>query len=224
MTDHKRISREQKEEARARMLSDPEFQGPATPIFAPAVWEPTTESLMDIKLMESAIRTLLLGMGVRADNANFLDTPRRVARMYKELLTPQANNWSTFPAESSDLILLRGHRVVALCPHHLLPVEVTCHVGYIPNKLTLGLSKLARAVEQHLTIPIMQEDLAHAIAKTLDTKLEPKGVGVILSGVHGCMKLRGVESDGDIVVSVMRGVLLLNPTARSEFLKLVGRP
>jgi GTP cyclohydrolase I len=70
----------------------------------------------------------------------------------------------------------------------------------------------------------MQEDLAHAIAESLDTNLEPKGVGVVLTGVHGCMKFRGVQTDGDVVSSVMKGVFLLNPTAREELLMLIGRP
>jgi GTP cyclohydrolase I len=175
-------------------------------------------------MMARGISLLLNGMDVDVEDANFKGTPERVAKMYVEMLTPPQNNWTTFPARSADLIVLRGHKVIALCPHHLMPVELTCYVGYIPHKITIGLSKLARVVEQHLTMPIMQEDLADRIADSLNDKLEPKGCGVILSGVHGCMRFRGVESDGDVVTSVMRGVLLLNPTARSEFLQIVGRP
>jgi len=176
--------------------------------------------------MEKGVALLLEGMNIPdwEKDPNFRDTPARVARMFEEMLTPSKNNWTAFPARSADLIILRGHRVVAICPHHLQPVDVTAYVGYIPNKTTIGLSKLARVVEQHLTIPIMQEDLAHAIVESLEQRLDPKGVGVVLVGIHGCMKFRGVESTGDVVSSVMKGVLLLNAAARGEFLQLIGRP
>jgi GTP cyclohydrolase I len=179
---------------------------------------------MNQKLMRQGVELLLKGMGVDLTAPDFLETPSRVAKMYEEMLTPEPNNWTSFPAASTDLVVLRGHKVIALCPHHLQPVVLTCYVGYVPNELTVGLSKLARVVEEQLTTPIMQEDLAAKIADALHTKLKPKGTGVVLAGVHGCMTFRGVESDGDVVVSVMRGVLLLNPSARQEFLQIIGRP
>ena len=179
---------------------------------------------MNLARMANGVRELLHGMGVDLDDPNFEKTPDRVAKMYAEMLSPQLNNWTTFPAAASDMIVLRGHRVVGLCPHHLQPVVFTCNVCYIPNELTVGLSKLARVCEEQLTRPIMQEDFANGIADMLNDKLKPKGVGVVVSGVHGCMRFRGVESEGDVVSSVMRGVLLLNPAARTEFLQLIGRP
>ena len=183
-----------------------------------------TENGMNLRMMEEGIALLLEGMRIPRSDPNFSETPERVARMFKEMLTPERSNWATFPSASSDLVLLRGHRVFALCPHHLQVVEMKCYIAYIPNKKTLGLSKLARAVEEHLTHPILQEDLANAVADTIEAKLEPKGTGVVLTGRHGCMAFRGVESDGDVVTSVMRGVFLLNPTARQELLTLIGRP
>lgn len=173
--------------------------------------------------MEKGVELILRGMGADLNDPNFTATPRRVARMFEELLTPEKNSWATFPARAADMVVLTGHKVTGLCPHHLQPVEITAHVGYIPNKLTVGLSKLARAVEDSLTRPIMQEELADEVADVLEKRLEPKGCGVILSGVHGCMRHRGVKTDGVVVTSVMRGVFLLNPTARMEFMQLVGR-
>jgi GTP cyclohydrolase I len=191
------------------------------------VGHPSSDPIeMTLKTIESGVSLILdaiAGQNWQLD-PNFKDTPRRVAKMYIEMLSPEENNWTTFPCSESDLVILRGHRVISLCPHHLQPVETTCYVGYIPNELTVGLSKLARVVEEQLTIPLMQEDLAHKVADALDSHLKPKGVGVVLAGVHGCMRFRGVESHGDVVSSVMRGVLLLNPSARGEFLQLIGRP
>jgi GTP cyclohydrolase I len=177
---------------------------------------------MNRKQMEAGISLLLKGLGVDEKSANYFGTPKRVAKMYQEMLSPKENNWTTFPTTHSDLVLLRGHKVICLCPHHLMPVVVTCFVGYIPGERTLGLSKLARALEQHLTQPILQEDLAHQVAVTLEERLKPKGVGVVTKGVHGCMSFRGIRTEGDVIVSSMKGVLLLNPAARSEFLHLVG--
>lgn len=179
----------------------------------------------DLVKMSRGIQLLLDGLGIDwKKDPNFHGTPQRVARMYHQMLTPEPNNWAVFPARTSDLVVLRGHKVFALCPHHLLPVELRCYVGYIPNEKTIGLSKLGRVVEEQLVTPVLQEDLADMVADALDAHLKPKGVGVILAGVHGCMRFRGIVSEGDVVVDAMRGVLLLNPSARTEFMQVIGRP
>lgn len=179
---------------------------------------------MDLQRIQKGVLLILQGIGLDPSDPNYRDTPKRVARMYKEILSPREARWSIFPAATSDLVMLRGHEVIGLCPHHLLPVEFTCHVGYIPQDKTVGISKLARIIETQLEVPLLQEDLAHHVALQLEHTLRPKGVGVVIAGVHGCMRHRGVKSRGDIVVSSMRGVLLLNPMARAEFLQLVGTP
>lgn len=176
------------------------------------------------KLLEQGALTLLKGMGVDLTDSNFIDTPKRVARMYTELLTPPKNNWATFPSPTSGMIVLRGHRVFALCPHHLLPVELRGYVAYIPQKRVLGLSKLARVIESHLTKPIMQEELGDRTADSLVDELAPQGVAVVLAGQHGCMRYRGIETDGDVVTSAMRGLFLHAQATRDEFWHIVGRP
>src|SRR5690242_2746154 len=129
---------------------------------------------IDQKLIAQGAALILKGMGVDVKDPNFVKTPERVARMYTELLTPDENNMSTFPSTYDNMIILRGHRVFAICPHHLLPVELQAYVAYIPNEKVLGLSKLARVVEQHLTKPIMQEELADLTADSLNTAIKPK--------------------------------------------------
>lgn len=179
---------------------------------------------IDKKLLEQGALLLLKGMGVDLKDSNFVDTPKRVARMYSQLLTPQKNNWRTFPSPTTGMILLRNHRVFALCPHHLLPVELRAYVAYIPGKKVLGLSKLARVVEQHLTQPIMQEDLGDRTVKSLMEQLEPQGAACILAGQHGCMRYRGIETDGDVVTSSLRGLFIHSQATRDEFFHLIGRP
>lgn len=179
---------------------------------------------LNLTLMEQGVDLLLQGMGVDRTDSNFRDTPKRVAKMYAELLTPPANNWTSFPSPTRGMIVLRGHRVFALCPHHLLPVELSAFVAYIPCEKVLGLSKLARVVEQQLVTPMMQEQLGDQTADTLDAQLSPQGVAVILSGAHSCMRARGVESHGDVVTSALRGLFLHSDQTRQELFALIGRP
>lgn len=179
---------------------------------------------LDLRLMRRGVALILEGMRVDVKSSNFRDTPQRVARMYQELLTPQRNNWASFPSPTSGMIILRGHRVFALCPHHLLPVELRAYVAYIPKKRVLGLSKLARVVEQHLTQPIMQEELGDRTARSLDEQLSPQGVAVILAGQHGCLRIRGVETTGDVVTSSVLGLFRDSQATREEFLRLIGVP
>lgn len=179
---------------------------------------------MDIEQMERGVALLLTGMGVDLNDSNFKGTAKRVARLYKEMLTPHKNNWATFPSPSKGIICLRGHRVFAICPHHLMPVELRAYVAYIPKDKVLGLSKLARVVEQHLTKPIMQEELGDLVANSLEETLLCQGVAVVLAGTHGCMRFRGIETTGDVVTSALRGLFLHSEPARSEFFNLIGTP
>lgn len=179
---------------------------------------------LDKKKMEAGARLILQGMGVDLNDSNFRDTPSRVAKMYAELLTPPKNNMTTFPAPAKGIICLRGHTVFAICPHHLLPVELRAYVAYIPNKKVLGLSKLARIVESQLTTPIMQEELAIKAVDALQNAVDPQAAGVVLSGTHGCMRVRGIESTGDVACSELRGLFLHSEAARREFFSLIGKP
>lgn len=181
-------------------------------------------SRLSTKLIEQGVTLILRGMGVDLTDSNYVGTPDRVARMYRELLTPSRNNWATFPSPTSGMIVLRNHRVTAICPHHLQMVELHASVAYIPRRKVLGLSKLARAVEQHLTVPRLQEELGDLTADSLEQELQPQGVAVVLAGVHGCLRYRGIETDGDVVTSTLRGLFLHSPAAREEFQQIIGRP
>lgn len=178
----------------------------------------------EAKTRKAIEKLLLEGFGVDLKDPHYADTPSRVARMYAEMFTPRPNNMRTFPVEHGGLVLLRDHRAFAVCPHHLLPFEMRVSVGYIPHKKVLGLSKLARVVEAQLGAPILQEALTDAVAWDLQHRTDAKGSGCVVVGQHGCMRCRGVRTTGDVVTSSMQGVLLLNPTARQEFMSLIGRP
>jgi GTP cyclohydrolase I len=176
------------------------------------------------KLMEQGTTLLLRGMGVDLNDEHFKDTPARVAKMYEEMLTPHTNSMTTFETKHNNMIVLRGHRTFLLCPHHLQVAEVRASVAYISKRKILGLSKLARAVDQYLTKPITQEELCNAIADGLDRELDPQGVAVVLVGAHNCMRARGVRTEADVVTSSLRGLFLHSAAAREEFFQVIGRP
>lgn len=182
---------------------------------------------MNKKLMKSGVELILQGMGVDLNDSNFKDTPMRVAKMYAEMLTPQENNWRSFPSPTKGMITLRGHPVFAICPHHLMPVELKACVGYVPRDKhgkVLGLSKLARVVESFLTKPIMQEELGENVVEALYEETNALGAAVVLSGSHGCMRYRGIETTGDVVSSHLRGLFMHSEQTRNEFLSIIGRP
>ena len=183
----------------------------------------STLAKLDRAKIERATQLLLEGLGQDPKDPDYKDTPRRVFRLWKELLTPKRVNYTSFRKYEAygNMVILRGHQVIGVCPHHLLPVDMRVYVGYIPDKEVLGLSKLARVAEEQLTDPITQEALTERIAARLRETVEPKGVAVIISGRHGCMRYRGVKTDADIVTSAMHGVFLTNPPAREEFMRIV---
>lgn len=181
------------------------------------------KSLENMRKVMSGVELILEGLGCDTNSPDFRETPERVAMYYSELLTPAVNTWATFPGGNYDqMVVLRGYDDVAICPHHLLPVEITCHVAYVPDSEVVGLSKLARAVQEQLTRPITQEELTKLVAEALMSKLNPKGVGVVIVGRHGCMKHRGIKSvNSDVVTSMMRGCFFTEAKCRDEFMQLV---
>jgi GTP cyclohydrolase I len=123
------------------------------------------------------------------------------------------------------LVLARDIPFTSLCEHHLLPFSGTAAVGYLPGSRILGLSKLARVVEMFARRPQVQERMTKQIATWLDSHLEPRGVGVVLSAEHSCMTLRGVQARGSsTVTSALTGLLRTDERTRAEFLALAGRP
>lgn len=179
-------------------------------------------SAADDDRITRGVNLILDGLGCSINSPDFEKTAERVLNYYTELLTPEPLDWATFPAQYDQMVVMRGHECTGICPHHLLPVEYKCYAAYVPEDSVVGLSKLARVFNSTLTRPMMQEELTHLVADTLMEKLNPKGVGVVVIGKHGCMKYRGVRSEhSDVVTSMMKGCFFTEAKCRSEFLKLV---
>jgi GTP cyclohydrolase I len=181
---------------------------------------------IDVERARRAARELLLAMGADLDDEGLRDTPRRVAEVYAELLTPTEFEPTTFPNDEGydELVVACEIPFHALCMHHLLPFHGVAHVGYLPGERIIGLSKLARIVDHFARDLQVQERLTEQIADWLDDHLRAKGVGVVLEAEHLCMSLRGVQKPGArTVTSALRGVVRDDPRTRQEFLDLARR-
>lgn len=157
------------------------------------------------------------------------ETPRRVLKAWKEW----AQGYGQDPREilktfqdgaeecGDEFVIVSNIPIVSKCEHHLADITGIAHVGYIPNGKIVGLSKLARVTDLFARRLQVQERLTNQIANAVHDVLEAKGTGVIVRAQHACMSSRGVKVHGAVTTtSAMRGALLTNPAARSEFLDL----
>jgi GTP cyclohydrolase I len=179
---------------------------------------------MNLGKIESGVELILQGLGCDLADRNFLDTPNRVARFYQEMFSSKETEWATFPEDFTDFILLRNHRMWSLCPHHLIPVRFDVSLAYIPNGEVLGLSKLARVLDEANTKPLLQErftmeviDRVHKICNGV------KGCAVFVEGQHGCTLIRGVRSDATFVTYRLDGVFREQPELEERFFQLARR-
>jgi GTP cyclohydrolase I len=180
---------------------------------------------IDLDAAAVAISDLLVALGQDPASEHLVDTPRRVAHAFAELLTPRSFDLTTFPNDEGydELVLVRDIPFQSLCQHHLLPFHGVAHVGYVPADRVLGLSKLARVVELFASGLQVQERLTQQVAGWLDEQLVPKGVGVVLEAEHMCMSLRGVKAQGSrTITSAVRGLLQNDGRSRQEFFALTG--
>ena len=174
---------------------------------------------------EAAARDLLIALGQDLSAPDLIQTPRRIARMYEELLTPKPFNATSFPNDEGydELVLSKNIPFTSLCAHHALPFSGLAHVGYLPADRILGLSKLARVVQYFSRSLQVQERLTKQVADWLQAELEPRGVGVVIEAEHTCMTIRGVQARGSkMVTSTMYGVLRERIATREELLSLIG--
>ena len=178
---------------------------------------------------EAAVRTLIEWAGDDPDREGLLDTPARVARAYRELFAgyeadPREYLERTFDevAGYDELVVLRDIRVVSFCEHHMLPFLGRAHVGYLPERRVVGISKLARVVHGFARRLQIQEKLTAEIAQAIQDILQPKGVGVVIQSEHSCMTMRGVNTPGSsLTTSRLLGVVRDDPRTRQEFLDFV---
>lgn len=178
---------------------------------------------------EAAVRTLIEWAGDDPTREGLLETPKRVAKAYRELfagyeIDPREYLERTFEEVGGydELVILKDIRVVSFCEHHMLPFLGKAHVGYLPANRVVGISKLARVVNGFARRLQIQEKLTAEIAEAIQDILQPKGVGVVLVSEHSCMTMRGVNTPGSrLTTSHLLGEVRDDPRTRQEFFELV---
>ena len=179
---------------------------------------------------EAAVRTLLRWSGDDPDREGLLDTPSRVVRGYEEWFSgygtdPVAMLERTFEETEGydEIVLLRDIRLESTCEHHMAPIIGRVHVGYLPHRRVVGISKLARVVESYARRLQIQEKLTAQIANTIQDVLCPRGVAVVIEAAHQCMTTRGVHKPGvTMVTSRMLGAFRDNHGTRRELLAIIN--
>ncbi|NLC84941.1 MAG: GTP cyclohydrolase I FolE [Ruminococcaceae bacterium] len=205
------------------------------PVQAKIDTNPGTESPVDFEFdlprIERAVGEILLAIGENPCREGLIDTPKRVARMYKEIFSGIHANvdeqFRVFHEEDHDEMILVGDiPFYSMCEHHLLPFTGCAHVVYIPSEgRILGLSKIARIVDIMSRKPQVQERLTSQIADTIVRAVDPLGVAVIVEAEHLCMTMRGIKKPGSkAVTSALRGLCKSDARSRAEALALINRP
>ena len=184
----------------------------------------------DSSELRSLITRVLELLGENPERNGLLKTPERVEKALRfmtkgyDVDVQQLLNGALFPIDYEEMVIVKDIDFFSLCEHHLLPFFGKCHVGYLPNKKVVGLSKIPRVVDVFSRRLQVQERLTVQIAETLEARLGCHGVGVVLEARHLCMMMRGVEKQNTLAVtSEMRGVFREQQQTRDEFLKLIRR-
>ncbi|MHC4721597.1 MAG: GTP cyclohydrolase I FolE [Planctomycetota bacterium] len=183
---------------------------------------------IDSAKIEDAVRQILVAVGEDVGREGLRHTPKRVAKMYAELLAgmrqdPKEHLRSVFREEYNEVVLLRDISFSSVCEHHMMPFIGKCHVAYLPDGQVLGVSKLARVVDCFARRLQVQERLTVQIADFLMDNLKPKGVAVVVEASHSCMTIRGIKKPGSVMVtSALRGIFIRDSKSRNEVLGLMN--
>ncbi len=201
------------------------------------VTKPTEEILLNesreggkTESVASLVRKMIALIGEDPQREGLRKTPERYEKALKYLTSGYHQNvehllnGATFSVCYDEMVVVKDIEFFSLCEHHLLPFFGKAHVAYLPNKKVIGLSKVARLVNMYARRLQIQERMTSQIARALEDKIAPQGVGVIIEARHLCMQMRGVEKQhGQAVTSAMLGAFRENKQTRDEFLALVGK-
>jgi len=176
------------------------------------------------------VRRMLVLIGEDPNREGLRRTPERFEKALRNLTSGYRQdpekllNGAMFTVCYDNIVVVKDIELYSLCEHHLLPFFGKCHVAYIPGKKVVGLSKIARLVNIYARRLQIQERMTSQIARAIQEKLSPQGVGVIIEARHLCMVMRGVEKQHSAAMtSAMLGVFRENKQTRDEFLSLVGK-
>lgn len=185
---------------------------------------------MNLKMMEDGFKMILEGMGEDVNREGLLDTPKRVAKMYAEVMSSLSGE-----QRAEDILKTRFHEIydemivvpnipfASMCEHHFLPFTGKAHIAYIPGDCVVGLSKIPRVVEFYARYPQIQERMTRQIAELIQKELQPKGVAVVLEASHMCMTMRGIKKPGATMVTTqLLGRFKTDEKTRAEFMATIN--
>ena len=178
-------------------------------------------STMDLDSIQESVRKMLVAFGENPERNGLTRTPERVARMYTELLAgymvdPMSIvNGALFDVSYDEMVIVRDIEFYSLCEHHMLPFMGRAHVAYLPNGKVVGLSKIPRIVDLFARRLQVQERMTRQIADFLNSVLSPKGVAVVVEGMHLCTMMRGVKKQNPrMTTSAVHGYFRTNLATR----------
>jgi GTP cyclohydrolase I len=178
--------------------------------------------------LERLVYDFLKELGEDPTREGLERTPARVAKAYQYLSSGYGQrvedilNDALFTEEYDEMVVVKDIDFFSLCEHHLLPFFGRAHIAYMPSRKIVGLSKIPRLVEMFSRRLQVQERLTTQIAHTINDVLQPRGVAVVIEGLHLCMLMRGVEKQNSkAVTSAMLGAFRDRPETRAEFMELI---
>jgi len=185
---------------------------------------------MDQEKITDSVLEILISIGEDPKREGLLKTPERVAKAYGELLSGYRTdpidllNEAIFNVSYDEMVIVRDIEFYSLCEHHMLPFLGRAHVAYLPKGKVIGLSKIPRIVDMFAKRLQVQERMTRQIADLVDELLHPKGVAVVVEGLHLCSVMRGVKKhDARMTTSSMSGAFRTNMPTRQEFLDNISR-
>jgi len=192
--------------------------------------EMTPSQDMDLDVIETAVKQMLIAFGENPSRKGLERTPERVANMYTELLAGyrvdplKIVKDALFEVTYDEMVIVRDIEFYSMCEHHMLPFMGRVHVAYLPNGRVLGLSKIPRIVDVYARRLQVQERMTRQIADFINDALMPKGVGVVVEGLHMCTMMRGVKKhDARMTTSAVHGAFRKSLATRQEFLDNISR-
>jgi GTP cyclohydrolase I len=182
----------------------------------------TTQPTRDYKKIEEGVSLVLQGLGVDITDHNFKGTPRRVAKVYREMFDPPKTEWPVFDEKFTDMVMFRGFVFHTMCPHHMLPVELTSTVAYIPDGKVIGASKLGRIHLEANRYPMTQERLTFEVLHKINelTAQTASGAAIIMRGAHGCFRIRGLHTQADMLTIRFAGCFEADELLQQRFLNM----
>ena len=194
-------------------------------------FDPDERKIFVPEEIQESIRNLIRWAGDDPDREGLADTPKRVARAWREYCQgydddPGEHLSRTFAEVGGydEIVVLKNIPFQSHCEHHMAPIIGTASIAYLPTDRVVGISKLARVLHGYAERLQVQERLTAQVAQAIWDNLQPQGVAVVIEAQHGCMTGRGVKTHGvGMVTSRMLGCFLDSPESRKEVLALMNK-